>query len=87
MEELGMIEHQFRADDVEPDPGLNYRKPAPIRRSLVAGQTLFTLSGAGLKGSDLASLSEISWTSFRTNVPRPLFEVDRDWSVRGRSSG
>ena len=36
----------------------------PIRRSLVVGPNLYTLSDGGLKSSDLGSLSELSWIEF-----------------------
>ena len=41
-----------------------YPEFVPITRSLVIGGTLFTLSDAGLMGSDLASLSETAWIEF-----------------------
>ena len=49
----------------------------PIRRSLVIGPNLFTLSDSGLKASDLASLSERAWIEFPFEgygggVPEPL---------------
>ena len=61
--------------DQELDPDLDYRElfgydlrshmeSVPISRSLVVGDTLFTLSWFGLKGYDLASLSETSWIQF-----------------------
>ena len=37
---------------------------AQIRRSLVVGDTLFTLSERGLKGSDLETLAETVWIEF-----------------------
>lgn len=36
----------------------------PLRRSLVVGDTLFTLSDGGLAGYDLDTLSETSWLGF-----------------------
>lgn len=36
----------------------------PIRRSLVVGDTLFTVSAAGIKASDVATLSPIGWLGF-----------------------
>lgn len=64
IEQLGTVEHEYDKQDLAGVSGA-YRWPhAPIRRSLVIGQTLFTLSDAGLKGSDLGSLSDSSWTRF-----------------------
>lgn len=64
IERLGMVEHEYDKQDLAEVSGV-YRWPhAPIRRSFVIGQTLFTLSDAGLKGSDLGSLSDSSWTRF-----------------------
>ena len=64
IERLGTIEHMLDADDIEQQSRYYRWEQAPIRRSLVIGETLFTLSDAGLKGSDLASLAETSWTRF-----------------------
>ena len=64
IERLGMVEHEYDKRDLAEVCGA-YRWPyAPIRRSFVIGQRLFTLSDAGLKGSDLSSLSDSSWTRF-----------------------
>jgi hypothetical protein len=38
--------------------------PEPVRRSLVVGTTLYTLSEAGLKGSSLTTLAPRSWVKF-----------------------
>jgi hypothetical protein len=35
-----------------------------IRRSLVTGAALWTLSDAGLKASDLTSLTSLGWVPF-----------------------
>ena len=37
---------------------------SPIERSLVIGQTLWTVSAAGLLASDLTSLREQAWLPF-----------------------
>ncbi|MDE0168165.1 MAG: beta-propeller domain-containing protein [bacterium] len=68
IERLGTIEHELDEDDLGGGSGYYRWTQAPIRRSLVIGDNLFTLSDAGLKGSDLASLVETSWTRF---APRP----------------
>lgn len=68
IERLGTIEHELAEDDLAGGLGYYRWMHAPIRRSLVIGDNLFTLSEAGLKGSDLASLVETSWTRF---PPRP----------------
>ena len=73
IEELGTIEHELQQDDPEVDRSTYYWRYVPIRRSLVIGQALFTLSEAGLKGSDLASLSETSWTRFSFEPYRYLY--------------
>ena len=69
IERLGTIEHELDEDDLGSGSGYYRWMQAPIRRSLVIGDNLFTLSDAGLKGSDLASLVEASWTRL---PPRPI---------------
>ena len=64
IERLGAIEHRFDPGNPEAEAGTYGWTQASIRRSLVIGRTLFTMSDAGLKGSDLASLSDTSWTRF-----------------------
>ena len=47
----------------------------PIRRSLVVGDTLFTLSEGGLLGSDLGTFEPTSWIGFQIpdyGVPEPV---------------
>ena len=63
MEQRGSIEHEVDLSDGDTLPygGMG---PLPVERSLVVGDTLFTLSVAGLKGSDLESLSATSWIRF-----------------------
>ena len=63
VEQRGSIEHEV---DLSDGDTLYYggMGPLPIERSLVVGDTLFTLSAAGLKGSDLESLSATSWIRF-----------------------
>jgi hypothetical protein len=43
---------------------VSHRESAPIRRSLVVGSTLYTLSEAGLEGSGLTTLAGRSWVPF-----------------------
>jgi hypothetical protein len=49
--EVGFVQH----------PGVNPDFGAPIRRSLVIDQTLWTVSDGGLMASDLTSLARIAW--------------------------
>ena len=63
MEHRGSIEHQPGVSGRDRLPS-GYTSPFPIERALVVGDTLFTLSVAGLKGNDLADLSETSWVRF-----------------------
>ncbi|NNC91271.1 MAG: hypothetical protein HKN80_02140 [Acidimicrobiia bacterium] len=56
IQEIGTITHVDGADN--PWAG-------QIRRSLVVGDTVFTLSELGISGSDLTSLEETSWVTFR----------------------
>ena len=45
-----------------PDAGSAW---APVRRALVVGDALYTLSDTGVMASDLAGLQRRSWTAFR----------------------
>ena len=45
------------------EEGADYRWPG-IRRSVVVGDTVYTLSERGLMGSDLTTLAERSWLAF-----------------------
>ena len=56
IQELGTIVHSTSFDN--PWAGR-------ISRSLVVGDTVFTMSELGISGSDLATLDESSWVSFR----------------------
>ena len=60
IEELSVVEHERGAEDGEDW----YYRGVPIDRFLVIGETLFTLSEIGLKGSELSSLAETSWILF-----------------------
>lgn len=57
-----------KSDDVSDIAGSEVIEPwgpwTPLRRSLVVGDTLFTLSDGGLAGYDLDTLEETSWLGF-----------------------
>ena len=38
--------------------------PAPVTRTVVAGETLYTLSSVGVKASSLADLSDVGFVPF-----------------------
>jgi hypothetical protein len=58
IKEVGCLQH--------PSFG-NYAFGAQIRRSLVIGQTLWTVSDAGLMASDLTSLARQAWIPLAGN--------------------
>ena len=60
--QVGTVEHV--EGDVQGDEWYEYSWAAQIRRSLVIGDTLFTLSERGLKGSDIDTLADTSWIQF-----------------------
>ena len=68
IEEVGAIRQGIDPDfDYEEIFGYDlrsYMNSAPIARSLVVDETLFTLSWLGLKGSDLETLVDTSWILF-----------------------
>jgi hypothetical protein len=55
--ELGRVSHPA-------SPGAGSSVGAPIRRSLVVGDKLFTVSDAGVQASSLASLADLGWLPF-----------------------
>lgn len=55
---VGQIEHDMGVQDDE------YHWSPPIRRSMVIGDRVLTLSDMGLKASLLGDLSEVSWVAF-----------------------
>ncbi len=63
IKELGKIQHpnQFEGDD-ECDGCGGWT--APINRSLVIGDTLFTFSDSGVLASDLDTLDDVAWMPF-----------------------
>jgi hypothetical protein len=56
---VGQIEHA-----IEPQNPDEYNWLPPIRRSLVIGDRILTLSDLGLKASLLGDLSEVAWVEF-----------------------
>lgn len=76
IQQRATIEHEIKAPGI-PEEELRYRYgwALPIRRSLVVGDTLFTVSDAGLLGSNLDTLEPTSWIGFRIpeyGVPEPV---------------
>jgi hypothetical protein len=55
--EIGRVSHPA-------SPGSGSNIGAPIRRSLVVGDKLFTVSDAGVKASSLGSLADAGWVAF-----------------------
>lgn len=55
--EVGFVTHQRGKSGSE--------WPAQIRRALVAGGLLYTVSEDGIEGSDLDTLAEVAWVPFR----------------------
>ncbi len=55
--EVGFITHQRGKTGNE--------WPAQIRRALVVGDLLYTVSEDGIEGSDLETLAEVVWVPFR----------------------
>ena len=55
--EIGRVSHPA-------SPGSGSSIGAPIRRSLVVGDKLFTVSDAGVKASSLGSLADAGWVAF-----------------------
>ena len=56
--EIGMLSH------VRSDAPIDYEHDPTIRRSLVVGETLWTVSSAGALASDVDDLDEQAWVSF-----------------------
>jgi hypothetical protein len=54
--------------------------PTPIRRSIVVGDALYTVSELGLKASDLLTLADRAWVSFGTPEPPPIGIPEGDGS-------
>ncbi|GMQ98087.1 MAG: beta-propeller domain-containing protein [Acidimicrobiia bacterium] len=62
VKQLGVIEHPGDSDSECEECGY---WTAPIMRSLVIGDTLFTISETGVLASDLESLEQIEWVVFK----------------------
>jgi hypothetical protein len=56
--ELGTLSH------LRSDASIDYEHDPSIRRSLVVGETLWTVSSAGALASDIGDLDEQAWVSF-----------------------
>jgi hypothetical protein len=56
--ELGTLSH------LRPHARIDYEHDASIRRSLVVGETLWTVSSAGALASDIGDLDEQAWVPF-----------------------
>ena len=63
--QLATLEHELEVPRIAED-GIRFWGPWAILRSLVVGDTLFTLSEGGLLGSDLDTFETTSWTGFPT---------------------
>ncbi|MCL1597627.1 MAG: beta-propeller domain-containing protein [Actinomycetia bacterium] len=61
VKQLGLIEHPNAAGDECPDCSWS----APIMRSLVIGDTLYTISETGILASDIETLDDIAWVPFK----------------------
>jgi hypothetical protein len=46
------------------DSSVGYRGSVGLERSLVIGQTLWTVSGAGAMATDLTDLRQLTWIPF-----------------------
>ena len=61
-----------RARGIDPAGRVEHDQVSPIRRSLVVGASVFTVSENGVKGSSLAALAEQGWAAFPPAQPRPI---------------
>jgi uncharacterized secreted protein with C-terminal beta-propeller domain len=59
----GAVGFTVDGDSVTELGRVQHRDRVPIRRSIVVGERVLTLSETGLQGSDLATLAERSWMS------------------------
>jgi hypothetical protein len=65
IEELGRITH------VSGEPGLGTPTGVPIRRSLVVGDELLTVSDLGVQANSLATFADLGWAGFPQPKPIP----------------
>ena len=64
IEKVGAVTHPALPPLVEGEP-VPQQYSAQIRRSVVVGDTLYTVSEAGIKASGLAALGNLAWVAFR----------------------
>ena len=64
IEKIGAVTHPVQTPFVEGEPAAQ-QYSAQIRRSVVVGNTLYTISDAGIKASGLAALGNLAWVAFR----------------------
>ncbi len=62
---VGAVTHPVQSPVVEGEPLPPQAYSAQIRRSVVVGDTLYTVSDAGIKASGLAALGNLAWVPFR----------------------
>lgn len=76
IQQVATLEHEIKARGVREEVLRDLNSwPLPIRRSLVVGSTLFTVSDVGLLGSDLETFEPTSWIGFHIpeyGVPEPV---------------
>ena len=76
IQQRATIEHEIKAPGIpEEELRHQYWWALPIRRSLVVGDTVFTVSDVGLLGSDLETFEPTSWIGFHIpeyGVPEPV---------------
>ena len=77
--QLATLEHAIESSRLAQDEDGDFWPPwpsLPIRRSLVVGGTLFTVSEGGLMGSDLGTFEPTSWIGFELvdgyGIPAPV---------------
>lgn len=66
IDEVGRVTHTGEADA---PPGTRVGG-IPIRRSLVVGSTLYTVSDSGVKATGLAGFADMGWVGFPQSPPR-----------------
>ena len=61
-----------RARGIDPVGRVEHEQATQIRRSVVVGDGVFTVSENGVLGSSLASLTERGWAAFPAPPPPPV---------------